>query len=40
VIAGYGPTTVNLYDVFHVVENDVVTDIWPVNPRGPGRPAS
>jgi D-serine deaminase-like pyridoxal phosphate-dependent protein len=39
VIAGYGPTTVNLYDVFHVLENDVVTDIWPVTPRGPGRPA-
>src|SRR2546422_1606175 len=38
VIAGYGPTTVNLYDVFHVIENDVVTDIWPVTPRGPGRP--
>ena len=37
VIAGYGPTTVNLYDVFHVLENDVVTDIWPVTPRGPGR---
>lgn len=39
VIPGYGPTTVNLYDVFHVVEGDVVTDIWPVTPRGPGRPA-
>jgi D-serine deaminase-like pyridoxal phosphate-dependent protein len=39
VIAGYGPTTVNLYDVFHVLENGVVTDIWPVTPRGPGRPA-
>jgi D-serine deaminase-like pyridoxal phosphate-dependent protein len=39
VIAGYGPTTVNLHDVFHVVENGVVMDIWPVNPRGPGRPA-
>jgi len=38
VIPGYGPTTVNLYDVFHVVENGVVTDIWPVTPRGPGRP--
>jgi len=37
-MSGYGPTTVNLYDVFHVVENDVVTDIWPVSPRGPGRP--
>jgi D-serine deaminase-like pyridoxal phosphate-dependent protein len=39
VMAGYGPTTVNLHDVFHVVENGVVTDIWPVNPRGPGPPA-
>jgi D-serine deaminase-like pyridoxal phosphate-dependent protein len=38
VIPGYGPTTVNLYDVFHVVEGGVVTDIWPVTPRGPGRP--
>ena len=39
VIPGYGPTNVNLYDVYHVVEDDVVTDIWPVTPRGPGRPA-
>jgi D-serine deaminase-like pyridoxal phosphate-dependent protein len=38
IMAGYGPTTVNLYDVFHVVESGVVTDIWPVRPRGPGRP--
>jgi D-serine deaminase-like pyridoxal phosphate-dependent protein len=36
VIPGYGPTTVNLYEVFHVVENGVVTDIWPVLGRGPG----
>jgi D-serine deaminase-like pyridoxal phosphate-dependent protein len=36
VLAGYGPTTVNLHDVFHVVEDGVVTDIWPVDPRGPG----
>jgi D-serine deaminase-like pyridoxal phosphate-dependent protein len=36
--AGYGPTTVNLHDVFHVVENGVVVDIWPVNPRGAGPP--
>jgi len=34
---GYAPTTVNLYDVYHVVENGVVTDIWPVIPRGPGH---
>ena len=39
VMAGYGPTTVNLHDVFHVIEAGVVTDIWPVNPRGPGPPA-
>jgi 3-hydroxy-D-aspartate aldolase len=39
VVAGYGPTTVNLHDVFHVIEADVVTDIWPVNPRGAGPPA-
>lgn len=37
-LAGYGPTTVNLHDVFHVVERGVVTDIWPVTPRGAGRP--
>jgi D-serine deaminase-like pyridoxal phosphate-dependent protein len=36
--AGYGPTTVNLHDVFHVVEDGVVTDIWAVTPRGSGRP--
>jgi D-serine deaminase-like pyridoxal phosphate-dependent protein len=35
-MAGYGPTTVNLYDVFHVVEDGAVTDIWPVSPRGHG----
>jgi D-serine deaminase-like pyridoxal phosphate-dependent protein len=38
VMAGYGPTTVNLHDVFLVVEGDVVTDIWPITPRGPGKP--
>ncbi len=38
VIAGYGPTTVNLHDVFLVLENDIVTDIWPVTARGSGRP--
>jgi len=34
---GYAPTTVNLYDAYHVVENGVVVDIWPVYPRGPGH---
>jgi D-serine deaminase-like pyridoxal phosphate-dependent protein len=38
IMGGYGPTTVNLHDVFHVVEDGVVTAIWPVTPRGPGRP--
>lgn len=38
VMSGYGPTTVNLHDVFHVIEGGVVTDIWPVNPRGSGPP--
>jgi D-serine deaminase-like pyridoxal phosphate-dependent protein len=36
VVTGYGPTTVNLHDVYYVVENDVVTDVWPVNVRGAG----
>jgi D-serine deaminase-like pyridoxal phosphate-dependent protein len=36
-VPGYAPSTVNMYDAFHVVENDVVTEIWPVVPRGPGH---
>jgi len=36
-IPGYAPSTVNLYDAYHVVENGVVVDIWPIVPRGPGR---
>lgn len=35
-VPGYAPATVNLYDVYHVVEDDRVVDIWPVIPRGPG----
>ena len=34
---GYAPTTVNLYDAYHVVEKDVVVDIWPIIPRGAGH---
>ncbi len=34
---GYGPMTVNLYDVFHVFENGTVAEIWPVVARYPGR---
>src|SRR6266699_2587107 len=36
VVSGYGPTTVNLHDVYYVVENDVVTDVWTVRTRGAG----
>ena len=36
-VPGYSPSTVNWYDAFHVVEDDVVVDIWPVIPRGPGH---
>jgi D-serine deaminase-like pyridoxal phosphate-dependent protein len=36
-IPGYGPSTVASFDVFHVIEDDRVVDIWPVIPRGPGH---
>lgn len=36
-IPGYAPTTVNLYDVYHVVKNGMVVDIWPIIPRGAGH---
>jgi D-serine deaminase-like pyridoxal phosphate-dependent protein len=36
-IPGYAPSTVNLYDAYHVVENDEVVDVWPIVPRGPGH---
>ncbi len=36
-VPGYAPSTVNLYDVYHVVEDGVVVDIWPIIPRGPGH---
>lgn len=39
VAPSYAPTGVNLHDVFHVVEDGVVTGIWPVSPRGSGPPA-
>ena len=31
------PATVNWYDAYHVVRDDVVIDVWPVIPRGPGH---
>ncbi len=36
-VPGYAPTTVNLYDVYHVVGQGVVVDIWPIIPRGAGH---
>jgi D-serine deaminase-like pyridoxal phosphate-dependent protein len=27
---GYGPTAVNLHPIYHVVENGIVTAVWPV----------
>ncbi len=38
VVPGYAPSTVNWFDAYHVVDDDgIVTDIWPVIPRGPGH---
>jgi D-serine deaminase-like pyridoxal phosphate-dependent protein len=37
VIPGYAPLTVNLHEVYHVVQDGVVVDIWPVLARGSGR---
>ena len=34
---GYGPMTANLYEVYYVARDEVVTDIWPILARHPGR---
>jgi D-serine deaminase-like pyridoxal phosphate-dependent protein len=36
-IPSYCPTTINLHDVYYVVQDGVVIDVWPVLARGPGR---
>jgi D-serine deaminase-like pyridoxal phosphate-dependent protein len=36
-LPGYAPSTVNMYDAYHVVEDGQVVDIWPIIPRGPGH---
>ena len=36
-LPGYAPSTVNMYDAYHVIENGEVVDIWPIVPRGPGH---
>jgi D-serine deaminase-like pyridoxal phosphate-dependent protein len=37
VLPGYAPLTVNLHEVYHVVQNGLVVDVWPVLARGSGR---
>lgn len=34
---GYVPSTINLYEAYHVIEDGQVVDIWPIVPRGPGH---
>jgi D-serine deaminase-like pyridoxal phosphate-dependent protein len=36
-IVGYCSGTANLNDVYHVVEDGRVVDVWPILARGPGR---
>ena len=36
-VPGYAPATVNMHDFYYVMEDDVVIDVWPVFPRGPGH---
>ena len=36
-VPGYSPSTVNWYDAYHVVQDGVVVDVWPIIPRGPGH---
>ena len=37
-VPGYSPSTVNAFDAIHVTgDDDVVVDVWPVIPRGPGH---
>lgn len=34
-LPGYTPFAVSYFDVYHVVENEKVVDVWPIIPRGP-----
>ena len=36
-LCGYTPFAVSYFDVYNVVEDDKVVDVWPVIPRGPGH---
>ena len=35
-VPGYCPTTVNLHELYHVVEEGVVVDLWPILARAAG----
>ena len=35
VVPGYAPGTVNLFDAYLVVQDEIVVDVWPIVPRGP-----
>jgi D-serine deaminase-like pyridoxal phosphate-dependent protein len=37
ILPGYGPMTVNLYEVYHVVRGGEVSEVWPILARHPGR---
>jgi D-serine deaminase-like pyridoxal phosphate-dependent protein len=37
ILPGYAPSTINLYDAYHVADDGQVVDIWPIVPRGPGH---
>ena len=37
VVTTYAPSAVTMHEVFHVVEDGVVVDVWPVLARGAGR---
>ncbi len=37
VVTTYAPSAVTMHEVFHVVDDGVVVDIWPVLARGAGR---
>jgi len=36
-LCGYTPFAVSYFDVYNVVEDGKVIDVWPVIPRGPGH---
>jgi len=32
-VSGYAPTTVNLNDIYHVVDGETIVDVWPIEAR-------